>query len=54
MIPPTPCADTPMNILTGDDIRHLSDEGMSTEAITCLLVPTDVAAMATNPAMMSS
>ena len=52
-IPPTPGADTPMTLLTGDDIRQLSAEGMSTEAITRLLVPQEVAELATTSTPMT-
>lgn len=46
MIPPTPSTDAPMNVLTREDIHNLSNNGMSTNDITRLLVPTDVATMA--------
>jgi hypothetical protein len=42
-IPPTPGADTPMTLLMGNNICQSSAEGMSTEAITCLLIPQDIA-----------
>ena len=50
---PTPGADTPMTLLTGDDIRQLSAKGMSTEAITHLLVPQEVAELATTSTPMT-
>ena len=52
-IPPTPATETPMNVLTSTDIRQLSAEGLSTEAITRLLVPQEVANMASTTAPMS-
>ena len=42
-----------MNVLTSTDIRQLSAEGLSTEAITCLLVPQEVANMASTTTPMS-
>ena len=53
-IPPTPATATPMNVLTSDDIRQLSAEGVSTEAITRLLVPPEVINLASMPAPMST
>ena len=53
-IPPTLATDAPMHVLTSSDIRHLSAEGLSTEAITRLLVPQEVADMASTSAPMSS
>ena len=47
MIPPTPGADAPMTVLSGDDIRQLSAEGMSTDVITHLFVPHEIAKLAT-------
>jgi hypothetical protein len=35
-----------MTVLSGSDIRQLSAEGMSTDAITRLLVPQEIAKMA--------
>lgn len=51
---PTPSVDAPMTVLTREDIRCLSSKGMSTEAITCLLVPMDVTNMVTDPAPSSN
>ena len=45
-IPPTPGANAPMTVLSRSDIRQLSAEGMSTEAITHLLIPQEVAELA--------
>lgn len=52
-IPPTPAMSSPMNVLTSTDIRQLSADGMSTEAITRLLVPQEIANMATAPTPMA-
>jgi hypothetical protein len=46
-IPPTPGADGPMTVLSSSNIRQLSANGMSTEAITRLLVPQEIANMVT-------
>ena len=46
-IPPTPGADAPMTILSGEDICQLLVEGMSTEVINHLLIPQEVADLAT-------
>ena len=53
-IPLTPGTDVPMNVLTGDDICNLSKNGMSTEAITRLLVPIDITNMAITHATLSA
>ena len=53
-IPPTLAADSPMNLLTSTDIRQLSAEGVSTEAITRLLVPPEVANMASASTPMTN
>ena len=50
---PTPGADSPMTLLTGNDIQQLSAKGMSTEAITCLLVPQEVAELAISSTPMT-
>lgn len=52
-IPPTPRASAPMKVLSGSDIRQLSAEGMSTEAITRLLIPREVADLASTTTPMS-
>jgi hypothetical protein len=43
-----------MTMLTAEDIRCLSNEGMLADSITRLLVPKDVANMATTPATTST
>ena len=42
-----------MTVLSGSDIRQLSAEGMSTEAITRLLVPQEVAELASTSTPMT-
>ena len=51
-IPLTLAGGTPMHVLTSMDIRQLSTEGLSTEAITHLLVPQEVAEMASTSTPM--
>ena len=53
-IPPTPAANEPMTVLTSSDIHQLAAEGMSTDAITNLLVPQEVAEMASTFTPMST
>jgi hypothetical protein len=42
-----------MTLLTGEDIRQLSAEGMSTDAITRLLVPQSIADLASTETPMT-
>ena len=53
-IPPTPAADAPMHLLTSTDIRKLSAKGVSTEAITRLLVPPEVANLASTSSLTAN
>ena len=46
-IPPTPAMGAPMTVLTSDQIKQFSAEGMAVDDITRLLVPPEVAALAT-------
>ena len=46
-IPPTPATGALMTVLTSDQIKQFSAEGMAVDNITCLLVPPEVAALAT-------
>jgi hypothetical protein len=50
----TPGMNVPMNILIRDNIRNLSKNGMSTEAIIHLLIPTDIANMVTTHTTLST
>ena len=52
-IPPPSEATAPMTVLSGPEIRQLAADGMTTEAITRLLVPQEVADMATSTTPMS-
>ena len=45
-IPPTPAAAGPMTVLSSDQIKRFSAEGMAVDDITRLLVPPEVAALA--------
>ena len=45
-IPPTPATGAPMTVLTSDQIKQFSADGMAVDDITRLLVPPEVAALA--------